>query len=105
MMHLEMHPETPADCKRNIDIDPRLVLQEAREGNLEYISSLTQPDLGRLVSLTDEDGRCLLHSGASGGSVPLVNYLLEHGAAATVNQADDEVRQLHSCYGMTVDCP
>ena len=74
--------------------------QEAREGNLEYIRAIAAPDLQRFISRTDEDDRTLLHAAASGGSAALVNFLLEKGAAPTVNQADDEVRRV--CQYVTV---
>ena len=74
--------------------------QEAREGNLEYMRAVAAPDLQRFISRTDEDERTLLHAAASGGSAALVNFLLEKGAAPTVNQADDEVWR--ACYDVTV---
>lgn len=65
--------------------------EEARNGNMEYITSVAEPDLARLVDKRDEDGRSLLHAAASGGSAALVNFLIEKGAAPSVKQADDEV--------------
>lgn len=65
--------------------------QEARRGNLEFIGSLPQPELLRLLGKHDEDGRTLLHSAAAGGSSALVSYLLEHGAVSAVNRPDEEV--------------
>lgn len=67
-------------------------LQEAREGNLEYISSISSPEMQRLIKGRDEDGRSLLHSAVSGGSAALVDYLIQNGAAGDVNSADDEVQ-------------
>jgi ankyrin repeat protein len=66
--------------------------REAREGNLEYISSISDQELGRLINSTDEDGRTLLHAACSSGSILLFNFLVERGAAKTVNVSDDEVR-------------
>ena len=65
--------------------------EEARNGNMEYITSVAEPDLARLVDNRDEDGRSLLHAAASSGSAALVNFLIEKGAAPSVKQADDEV--------------
>lgn len=73
--------------------------EQAREGNIEYITSLAEPDLQRFIGKTDEDGRTLLHAAASGGRAALVNFLIEKGAAPSVNQADDEVTTyLHLCW-------
>lgn len=70
--------------------------EQAREGNMEYISSLAEPDLQRLVKAKDEDGRSLLHAAASGGNGAMVNFLIEKGAAPSVNQADDEARRFQT---------
>ena len=51
-------------------------------------------ELARLVKKQDEDGRTLLHSAATSGSLQLVQFLVDHGAAATVDSADEEVRQV-----------
>lgn len=62
-----------------------------REGNLAYISGLTAENLTQLVARTDEDGRTLLHSACTGGSLPLVEHLIQAGAGTAVNSADEEV--------------
>jgi len=66
--------------------------EQAREGNLEYISSIAEPDLRRLIIARDEDGRSLLHAAASGGNGAMVNFLIAKDAAPSVKQADDEAR-------------
>lgn len=65
--------------------------EEARAGNLAYISSLPAEDLARLLQRVDEDGRTLLHAACTSGSLNLVQFLLERGAASAVNQLDEEV--------------
>lgn len=65
--------------------------EEARAGNLAYISSLPAEDLSRLLQRVDEDGRTLLHAACTSGSLHLVQFLLERGAASAVNQLDEEV--------------
>ena len=65
--------------------------EACRLGNLEYISTLGD-DLQRLIDRVDEDGRSLLHSAASSGCAPLLDFLAEEGAGPMVNRQDEEVR-------------
>lgn len=68
--------------------------EAAREGNLQYLSSLTAEELGRLVGKQDEDGRTLLHGASTSGNTQLVQFLLDHGAGGAVNATDEDVSVL-----------
>lgn len=66
--------------------------EEARAGNLQYFHGLPADQLAPLVRSTDDDGRSLFHSACASGSLPLVQFLLDHGAAGQqAKQADEEV--------------
>lgn len=65
----------------------------ARKGDFAYFQALcAQPDvLAALATKTDEDGRSLLHSACSSGSLPLLQLLARQaGAQKQINAADEE---------------
>ena len=78
--------------------------EACRAGNLEYMSTVDAKDLERLISRTDEDDRSLLHSAASSGSAPLVDFLISQGASPMVNRQDEEVRNTPHYCALTL-CP
>lgn len=65
--------------------------ERARQGDLSYFESLGTAELERLSTRKDEDGRSLLHTAASSGSLELVELIAGHGGRALVNDKDDEV--------------
>lgn len=70
--------------------------ERAREGDLAYFESLPADELNRLCRRKDEDCRSLLHNAAMSGCLELVQLLVTGGgAAAAVNDKDDEVGQEH----------
>lgn len=64
----------------------------ARRGDVLYFAGLPAEQVAPLLRQKDEDQRSLLHTAAASGSVELVQWLVDHGAAGVVNDADDEVR-------------
>ena len=68
--------------------------EEARAGNLLYFQGLPADRLAPLLRRADADGRSLFHSACASGSLPLAQFLLDHGAPAEqAKQADEEVRR------------
>ena len=63
--------------------------EQAREGNLQFFLGLPDQELRRLSGKVDDDGRTLLHSACSSGSLQLVQHLVDHGSS--VATADEEV--------------
>lgn len=63
--------------------------EQARQGNFAYFEQLQVEDRRRLLAITDDDGRTLLHNAVSGGNMELVQFLLSSGAVNDVNQADE----------------
>jgi 26S proteasome non-ATPase regulatory subunit 10 len=63
--------------------------EAAREGDLHFFRGMSPDDLRRMCCKKDEDGRTLLHSAVTSGSLGLVQFLIDHGS--TVETADEEV--------------
>lgn len=68
------------------------VFENARKGHVEFFT--TQETLQQYIISVDEDQRSLLHNAVTSGKPELVQYLLQHGAAPTVNAQDEEVRHV-----------
>lgn len=64
--------------------------QHAREGDLQYISSLPEDELARLCRRKDEDGRSLLHSASSSGNLELVQLIAGRGGKDMLHDSDEE---------------
>ena len=63
----------------------------ARSGNVGYFEVLPAEELTRLLAGQDSDGRPLLHSAAASGSLPLTQFIANHGGAKRIDDPDDEV--------------
>lgn len=66
-------------------------MEAARRGDVLHFAGLPADQVAPLLRQRDEDRRSLLHTAAASGSLELVQWLADHGAASAVNDADDEV--------------
>lgn len=64
--------------------------EAAREGDIAYFQSLPAEKVTTLCYKKDEDGRSLLHTACTSGSVELVGILLERSKASSINDQDDD---------------
>mmetsp|Transcript_21957 Transcript_21957/g.39144 ORF Transcript_21957/g.39144 Transcript_21957/m.39144 type:complete len:231 (-) Transcript_21957:251-943(-) len=64
--------------------------ERAREGDLEFFTSMNEEALRKILKRTDEDGRTLFHSACLSNRLDLVEFLFQREPTLNVNNKDEE---------------